>query len=179
MAILQGKKILAGAPVPKTTENKIIEITKSAYEELEAENKVLEDQIYLIKDEDSANAVINDIDIGLETAYSSQHTQLLLDEKVSKTNSYTKSEVNSLINSKLNVISIDSESSFRLLHSGNTGIKITADINPSGTSITIPADTLGTCTADNNVRHFIGNDQSGNVYSWIAKQDGTNTIRKI
>lgn len=101
MAVLQGKKILAGSPTPKITENKVIEITKSAYEELEAENKVVEDQIYLIKDENSANAVINDIDIGLESAYSSQHTQLLLDEKANKANTYAKSEVNSLVNSKL------------------------------------------------------------------------------
>lgn len=98
--ILVGKQLIAGQPTPINYTKRIVSLTQSQYDTLVQQGQVEADQLYWVTDGTDSD-IINDIGTSLDTTYSSQHEQALLDTKANKASTYSKAETDSLINSKL------------------------------------------------------------------------------
>ena len=96
--IKQGTHIISGSPTPNITERKVIELTKSAYQALLAEDKIDPEQYYLLTDDEAPN-IIDDTSSSYSNAYSAAHTLSLINTV--KNTVYTKEETEAVINHKL------------------------------------------------------------------------------
>ena len=131
--IFVGNRLVAGTPTPSNFTKKVVECTQAQYDEWKQQGLLVADTPYLITDGGDVT-IINDTVVSLDSVYSSQHTQALLDSKANTATTYSKAEVDGRIKAQL---------SSALKYKGKVATVAALPVNPSnGDSYVVESDGL-------------------------------------